>query len=68
MAAGCGVLLHCLGVQRALLGLTVFYAIAAIAPWLVVLRHISWSVLPEKSDDEHRCSSNAYRPFLRNGR
>ena len=31
MAASCGVVLHCLGVQRALLGLTVFYAIAAIA-------------------------------------
>ena len=40
MAAACGVLLHCLGVQRALLGLTVFYAVAAIAPWLVVLQHI----------------------------
>ena len=40
MAAACGVLLHVLGVQRALLGLTVFYAIAAIAPWLVVLHHI----------------------------
>ena len=38
LAAGCGVLLYTLGVRRALLGLTIFYAVAAIAPWLVVLR------------------------------
>jgi hypothetical protein len=38
LAAGCGVVLYSLGVRRALLGLTVFYLVAAIAPWLVVLR------------------------------
>jgi hypothetical protein len=38
LAAGCGVLLYCLGVRRALVGLTMFYAVAAIVPWLVVLR------------------------------
>jgi hypothetical protein len=39
LACGCGVLLYCLGLRRALLGLTVFYGAAAIVPWLVVLRH-----------------------------
>lgn len=39
LACGCGLLLYCLGLQRALLGLTLFYATAAIVPWLVVLRH-----------------------------
>jgi hypothetical protein len=40
MAAGCGVLLYCLGIHRVLLGLTLFYGVAAIAPWLVVLQRI----------------------------
>ena len=40
LAGGCGVLLYCLGVRRALLGLTVFYAVAAIAPWLIVLQQL----------------------------
>jgi hypothetical protein len=39
LAASCGVLLYALGVRRALLGLTIFYALGAIAPWLVVLHH-----------------------------
>jgi hypothetical protein len=39
LAGSCGVLLYCLGVRRALLGLTVFYIAAAIVPWLVVLQH-----------------------------
>jgi Domain of unknown function (DUF5658) len=39
LACGCGLLLYCLGLRRALLGLTVFYAAAAIVPWLVVLHH-----------------------------
>jgi hypothetical protein len=37
LACTCGVLLYHLGVRRALLGLTLFYAAAAITPWLVVL-------------------------------
>ena len=39
LACACGVLLYALGVRRALLGLTVFYAAAAIGPWLFVLHH-----------------------------
>jgi hypothetical protein len=39
LAGSCGVLLYCLGVRRALLGLTLFYVVAAIVPWLVVLHH-----------------------------
>jgi hypothetical protein len=35
-ASGCGVLLHCLGTHRVLLGLTILYGAAAIGPWLVV--------------------------------
>lgn len=37
LAASCGILLYCLGVRRTLVALTVFYAVAAIGPWLVVL-------------------------------
>lgn len=40
MAASCGVLLYCLGIHRVLLGLTLFYGVAAIAPWLVVFQQI----------------------------
>jgi hypothetical protein len=39
LACACGALLYYLGVRRALLGLTVFYACGAIGPWLVVLHH-----------------------------
>ena len=39
VAASCGVLLYWLGIHRVLLGLTVFYGVAAIGPWLVVLQH-----------------------------
>lgn len=38
LAASCGVLLYCLGVHRALLGLTVLYGAFAIVPWLIVLQ------------------------------
>jgi hypothetical protein len=38
LAASCGVLLYCLGVRRALVALTAFYIVAAIAPWLVIFR------------------------------
>lgn len=40
MAGSCGVLLYCLGVHRLLLGLTIFYGVAAVGPWIVVLRQI----------------------------
>jgi hypothetical protein len=39
LAASCGVLLYCLGIHRVLLGLTLLYGVAAIAPWLVALHH-----------------------------
>ena len=35
-AAACGILLYVLGVHRALAGLTLLYAVAAIVPWLLV--------------------------------
>lgn len=40
MAAGCGLVLYSLGVHRVLLGLTLFYGVAAIAPWLIVFHQI----------------------------
>lgn len=40
LAGGCGVFLYCLGIRRVLLGLTLFYGLAAIAPWLIVLHHL----------------------------
>lgn len=40
LASGCGVLLHCLGVDRALAALTALYGVAAIGPWLAVFRTI----------------------------
>jgi hypothetical protein len=40
LAASCGVLLYSLGIRRTLLALTVFYGLAAIAPWLLVLHQI----------------------------
>lgn len=39
LAAGCGIILYLHGVHRTLACLTVFYAVAAIGPWLVVLTH-----------------------------
>jgi hypothetical protein len=36
MASGCGILLHCLGTDRVLFGLTVLYGVAAIGPWLAI--------------------------------
>ena len=36
MASACGILLHCLHIDRVLLGLTVLYAVAAIGPWLAI--------------------------------
>jgi hypothetical protein len=38
LAVCCGAVLYALDVRRALLALTVFYAVAAVGPWLVVLR------------------------------
>jgi hypothetical protein len=38
LAASCGVLLYIVGVYRGLAYLTVFYAVAAIGPWLYVLQ------------------------------
>ena len=40
LAVGCGLFLHCLGLHRVLLGLTLFYGVAAIGPWLVTLQRI----------------------------
>ena len=37
-AAGCGVLLYVLGVHRTLAALTVFYALGAVLPWMMVFR------------------------------
>ena len=40
MAAGCGVVLYLTGVHRILAGLTAFYGLAAIGPWLAIFaRH-----------------------------
>ena len=38
LAASCGILLYMVGVHRGLAYLTVFYAVAAIGPWLYVLQ------------------------------
>jgi hypothetical protein len=38
LAASCGILLYRVGVHRGLAYLTVFYAVAAIGPWLYVLQ------------------------------
>lgn len=38
LAAGCGIILYLCGVHRTLALLTAFYAVAAIGPWLIVLR------------------------------
>ena len=40
LASVCGVILYGLGVHRALLALTVFYGVAAVAPWLAVFHHL----------------------------
>ena len=40
LAASCGVLLYCLGVRRALVVLTLFYVVGAIAPWLVIFHSL----------------------------
>jgi hypothetical protein len=40
VATACGVVLYCLGIRRTLLGLTVLYGVAAIGPWLIVLRNV----------------------------
>ena len=39
LAASCGILLYMVGFHRGLAYLTVFYAVAAIGPWLFVLQH-----------------------------
>jgi hypothetical protein len=38
LAACCGILLYALGVHRVLATLTLLYALAAIAPWMLVFR------------------------------
>jgi hypothetical protein len=40
LAGACGVLLYGVGRQRVLIALTVFYAIAAVAPWMLLLPQI----------------------------
>ena len=40
LAAACGILLYRLGVRRALIGLTAFYVIAAIMPWVTIYRQL----------------------------
>ncbi len=37
LAAACGVLLYARGVHRTLTALTIFYAIVAIGPWILIL-------------------------------
>ena len=39
LAASCGILLYMVGFHRGLAYLTIFYAVAAIGPWLFVLQH-----------------------------
>jgi hypothetical protein len=39
LASGCGVILHIFGLHRVLAGLTAFYLVGAVAPWLHVF---SW--------------------------
>ena len=39
LAASCGILLYMVGFYRGLAYLTVFYAVAAIGPWLFILQH-----------------------------
>ena len=43
LAGACGVLLYSLGVHRVLLALTVFYGVAAVVPWLVVLHRVQFA-------------------------
>ena len=40
IASGCGVMLHFHGLHRVVFGLTLFYGVAAIGPWLVTLQHL----------------------------
>jgi hypothetical protein len=40
LAAGCGLVLYYQGLHRVLFGLTLFYGVFAIAPWLLTLQHI----------------------------
>jgi hypothetical protein len=40
LAAACGVLLYGVGKQRVLFALTVFYAVAAVGPWMLLLPQI----------------------------
>ena len=36
LAAACGVLLYARGVHRILAALTIFYAVSAVGPWLLI--------------------------------
>jgi hypothetical protein len=40
LAASCGVLLYIKGVHRTLALLTLFYAVGAVGPWMVVFRSL----------------------------
>jgi hypothetical protein len=40
MAAGCGVLLYWLDRRAVLLGLTVFYGLVAVGPWVTIFHQI----------------------------
>jgi len=41
LASVCGVILYGLGVHRILLVLTLFYGVAAVAPWLALFHRLS---------------------------
>lgn len=41
LAAGCGLILYVVAFHRVLLALTVFYAAAAIGPWLAIFHQLS---------------------------
>jgi len=40
LAGACGLFLYGLGLHRVLLGLTVYYGVVAIGPWLITLQYI----------------------------
>lgn len=40
LAVGCGILLYIKGVHRTLALLTIFYAVGAVGPWLLVLSRL----------------------------
>ena len=40
LAAGCGVLLYCLDRRAVLFGLTVFYGLVAVGPWVTIFHRL----------------------------